>query len=252
VRLTTTRTSGTIYSGDVRSLAAALVLSIAGTAWAGKVQVPADLGIGPAGYWFFGPLTLNRGAVPHFALAFDLAAIIDRDWLDQHRDQVPPQYRSSADKVSELRIGPSIFIPSALYISPPIDALGSVGMFGATWTPIGLTLVNTGQNSVRDWNRSRGRVRIDGNLLLTYLFVFNTAGYAIPTTHFLRPGVELRTSILINVTSSFILGLGGGAQLYIPQRMGTFIELGPINEAMWVSAFAFLQFHFRFPYEVSL
>lgn len=228
-----------------------LVLLAAARALAG-VKVPADLGIGPEGFWFFGPLTTNRGAVPHFALAFDLAAVIDRDWIEQNQASIPPKYRGMADKVTELRIGPSIFIPSALYLSPPIDALGSVGMFGATWTPIGLTLVNTGQNSVRDWNRSRGRVRIDGNLLLTYLFVFNTAGYAVPTTHFLRPGLELRTSILINVTDRFILGLGGGAQLYLPQRMGSFFELGPLDEAMWVSAFAFLQFHFRFPYEVTL
>lgn len=216
------------------------------------VKVPADLGIGPEGFWFFGPLTANRGAVPHFALAFELAAIIDRDWLEQNQAAIPPKYRSMAERVTELRIGPSIFIPSALYLSPPIDALGSVGLFGATWTPIGLTLVNTGQNSRRDWNRSRGRLRLDGNLLLTYLFIFNTAGYAIPTTHFLRPGLELRANILINVTDRFILGLGGGGQLYVPQRLGAFLELGPLDEAMFVSAFAFLQFHFRFPYEVSL
>jgi hypothetical protein len=83
--------------------------------------------------------------------------------------------------------------------------------------------------------------------------VFNTMGYVgVPTTHFLRPGLELRLSILINVTQNFILGLGGGGQLYIPQRMGRFFEVGPISEAMWISTFAFLQFHFRFPYEANL
>ncbi|MFT3706197.1 MAG: hypothetical protein QM817_00895 [Archangium sp.] len=232
---------------------AVLLTLVAQSALAAKVKVPADIGIGPAGYWFFSPLTANRGAIPHFGIAFDLAAVIDRDWLEANEGSVPAQYRNMASKVSEVRIGPSIFIPSALYISPPFDAFGSVGMFGATWTPIGLTLINTGQNSVRDWNRSRGRVRIDGNLLLTYLFVFNTMGYVgVPTTHFLRPGLELRISILINVTQNFILGLGGGGQLYIPQRMGSFFEVGPISEAMWISTFAFLQFHFRFPYEANL
>ncbi len=216
------------------------------------VMVPADLAIGPEGFWFFGPLTANRGAVPHFAIAFDLAAVIDRDWILANEASIPARYKGMADKVTELRLGPSIFIPSALYISPPIDALGSVGMFGATWTPIGLTLLNTGQNSARMGNKSRGHLRLDGNLLLTYLFVFNTAGYAVPTTHFLRPGLELRTSIIINVTERFLLSFGGGAQLYIPQRMGRFFEIGPIDENMWLSVFAFLQFHFRFPYEVTL
>lgn len=216
------------------------------------LMVPADLGIGPAGFWFFGPLTANRGAVPHFGLAFDLAAIIDRDWLEANQASIPARYRGMADKVTEVRIGPSIFIPSTLYISPPIDALGSVGMFGATWSPLGLTLLSTGKSSSRDLHKSRGRLIIDAHLLLTYLFVFNTAGFAVPTTHFLRPGVQLRTQIILTVTERFLIGLGGGAQLYIPQRMGTLFEIGPLNENMWLSVFAFLQFHVRFPYEVTL
>lgn len=216
------------------------------------VTVPGDIGIGPAGFWFFGPLTANRGAVPHFGLAFDLQAIIDRDWIEANQASIPAKYRGMADKVTELKIGASIFIPSTLYISPPIDALGSVGMFGATWSPLGLTLVTTGQRSSKDWNKSRGRLSIDAHLLLTYLFVFNTAGYAIPSTHFLRPGVQLRSTILLNVTDRFLIGLGGGAQLYVPQRLGPSFGIGPMNENMWLSVFAFLQFHVRFPYEVSL
>lgn len=216
------------------------------------VKVPGDVGLGPAGFWFFGPLTANRGAVPHFGLAFDLQAIIDRDWIEANQSSIPAKYRGMADKVTELKIGASIFIPSTLYISPPIDALGSVGMFGATWAPLGLTLVTTGQRSAKEWNKSRGRLSIDAHLLLTYLFVFNTAGYAIPSTHFLRPGVQLRSTILLNVTDRFLIGLGGGAQVYVPQRLGPSFGIGPMNENMWLSVFAFLQFHVRFPYEVSL
>jgi len=236
---------------DVRRLLV-LISLWALPAFAG-VMVPADLAIGPAGYWFFGPLTANRGAVPHFALAFDLAAVIDRDWLDQNERQIPAKYKGMADSITELRIGPSIFIPSTLYISPPIDALGSVGLFGATWNPLGLTLINTGKNRARDGNKSRGHVKIDTGLLLTYLYVFNTAGFpGVPSTHFLRPGLQLRASVIINVTQNFLISFGGGAQIYVPQRMGTFIEFGPLSEAMWLTVFAFLQFHFRFPYEVTL
>ena len=217
------------------------------------VKVPADLAIGPAGFWFFGPLTANRGAVPHFGLAFDLAAVIDQEWIQANQGSIPDKYKGMADKVTELRIGPSIFIPSTLYISPPIDALGSVGMFGATWSPLGLTLVRTGQSSNKQLHKSRGRFLIDAHLLLTYIFVFNTQGFtAVPSTHFLRPGVELRAQILLAATESFLIGLGGGAQVYIPQRMGTLFEIGPLSENMWLSVFAFLQFHFRFPYEVTL
>ncbi|MDP2273080.1 MAG: hypothetical protein Q8N23_31875 [Archangium sp.] len=216
------------------------------------VKVPGDVGIGPAGFWFFGPLTANRGAVPHFGIAFDLQAIIDRDWIQDNQASIPAKYRAMADRVTELKIGASIFIPSTLYISPPFDALKSTGMFGATWTPLGLTLVSTGQKSAKEWNKSRGRFSLDAHLLLTYLFIFNTGGYAIPTTHFLRPGLQLRSTILLNVTDRFLLGFGGGAQIYIPQRMGSSFGIGPMDENMWLSVFAFLQFHVRFPYEVSL
>jgi hypothetical protein len=235
----------------VRPLCALLVV-LALPARAG-VTVPADLGIGPEGVWFFGPLTDNRGAVPHFALSFNLHAVIDKEWIEANQHVIPQQYKRMASGIEELRIGASIFIPSRLYISPPIDALGGTGMFGATWSPLGLTLLSTGQKSSRDWNKSRGRFILDTHLLLTYLFVFNTLGRQdVPTTHFLRPGLELKATILIAATERFLVSLGGGAQVYVPQRLGTFIEFVPLNEAMWLSAFAFLKFHFRFPYEVSL
>ena len=51
--------------------------------------------------------------------------------------------------------------------------------------------------------------------------------------------------------NGFLIGLGGGAQLYIPQQLGSF-GIGPMSENMWLSSFAFLQFHVRFPYEVSI
>ncbi len=236
---------------DVRRLWALLAL-LALPASAG-VTVPADLGIGPEGFWFFGPLTDNRGAVPHFALSFNLHAVIDQEWIQANQHVIPAQYKRMAAGVSEVRIGASIFIPSRLYISPPIDALGGTGVFGATWSPLGLTLVNTGQKSSRDWNKSRGRFTIDTHLLLTYLYVFNTLGFQnVPSTHFLRPGLELKATILLSVTEKFLISLGGGAQVYVPQRLGAFLEFGPLSEAMWLSAFAFLKFHFRFPYEVSL
>lgn len=235
----------------VRSLVLGLVVwSLPG--WAG-VQVPADLGLGPAGFWFFGPLTDNRGAVPHFALSFNLHAVIDQDWVRANQHVIPPKYRRLAEGVTEVRVGPSIFIPSTLYVSPPLDALGSVGLFGATWEPLGLTLLRTGQASSREWNRSRGRLIVDTSLLLTYLFIFNTADLAsVPATHFLRPGLQLKATMLITVTERFLISLGGGAQVYVPQRLGAFLEVGPLQEAVWLSAFAFLKFHARFPYEVSL
>lgn len=242
------------FDGAVLRAIAVCVL-VSSSAFAGKVTVPADVGVGPEAFWFYGPLLENRGGVPHFALAFNLYAVIDRDWINDNRDRIPANYRAQANRITELKIGPSIFIPSTLYVSPSIDALNGVGLFGLTWKPLGLTLLSGGQKSERGWNASRGRFNLDANLLLTYLFIYsNIRGVelaGIPTTHFLRPGIELQTTLLVNVTRTFLVSFGGGAQAYIPQRLGSFFEVTPIDRTVWLSFFAFLKFHVRFPYEAS-
>jgi hypothetical protein len=238
----------------IRAAAVTLVLA-SSSSLAGKVTVPADVGVGPEAFWFYGPLLENRGAVPHFALAFNLYAVIDRDWINDNRDRIPANYRSQANRITELKVGPSIFIPSTLYVSPSIDALNGVGLFGLTWKPLGLTLLSGGQKSERGWNASRGRFNLDANLLLTYLFICsNIRGVelaGIPTTHFLRPGVELQATLLVNVTRTFLISFGGGAQVYLPQRLGSFLDVTPLDRTVWLSFFAFLKFHVRFPYEAS-
>lgn len=45
-----------------------------------------------------------------------------------------------------------------------------------------------------------------------------------------------------------LLGLPGFAGVKVPGDIG----IGPMNENVWLSAFAFLQLHVRFPYEVTL
>ncbi len=236
---------------------AVLVASfLASSALAAKVTVPADVGIGPEGYWFYGPLLENRGGVPHFALGIDVYAVIDQDWLRENASRIPNKYKSQAAKITELKIGPSLFIPSTLYISPSIDALNGVGLFGATWKPLGLTLVSTGQKSERSWNQSRGRFNLEANLLLTYFYVYsNLRGQAfagIPGTHFLRPGAELKTTLTVNLTRTVLLSFGGGAQAYVPQRLGTVFEFGPFDQSICLAFFTFLKLHVRFPYDVDL
>jgi len=233
-----------------RQAVLAITLLTAGAAQAAKVTVPADVGVGPAGYWFSGPLLDNRGAIPHFALRFNLYAVIDQDTIQANRDRIPPKYRAMAKDVTELHVGPSIFIPSALYISPKVDALNGVGMFGVSWTPIGLMLLRTGGGSARDWNRKGGRFYLDAHLLLTYLYIYSDFT-AIPPTHFIRPGVELTATLELDVSKNVLVSLGGGAQAYVPQKLGE-LGLGGLDESVVFAWFAFLKVHFRFPYEATL
>jgi hypothetical protein len=171
------------------------------------VQVPLDVGVGPAGVWWYGPLLDNRGAVPHFALMLNVHAVIDKGWVEEHRDAIPPKYQKMADQITELRIGPSIFIPQTVVVSPAFDALGGVGMYGATWAPLGLTLISTGQKSPREWNKSRGRFFLDASLLLTLLAIHSTRD-EFPFTFFARPGLQLRAAMQIAATERFLVSFG--------------------------------------------
>lgn len=213
------------------------------------VKVPADVGVGPAGFWWYGPLLDNRGAVPHFALMLNVHAVIDKYWIEEHRDAIPPKYQKMADSVTEVRIGASLFIPQTLFISPAIDVLGGVGMYGATWAPLGLTLISTGQKSPREWNKSRGRFYLDASVLLTLLAIHSIRD-EFPFTFFARPGLQLKATIQLAATERFLVSFGGGAQVYVPQALGSF-GWNPIEQALWLNWFAFLKFHVRFPYEVS-
>lgn len=99
--------TGGVMLHVIRRLVLGAVLALSSTALAGKVTVPASFGIGPEAFWFYGPLLENRGAVPHFALAFNLHAIIDKDWINQNRDRIPANYRGQADKIAGVEDRPA-------------------------------------------------------------------------------------------------------------------------------------------------
>lgn len=218
---------------------------------AAGLTVPLDISAGPAGFWFFGPLVANRGGVPHFALMFDVYAVLDQKLIQDNLDKVPASYRGMARGLREVKIGPSLFIPSTLIISPKIQELGNVGMYGVSWTPLGLTLVNVGQSATSTWKEAPGRLTIDAKLLLTYLFIHSDAPQVPPFTHFLRPGLQLTLTFLIHLSERVLLSFGGGGQLYVPQKLGEF-GFGPLDESIFVTAFTFLKLHGRVPYDVKL
>ncbi|MHB8878660.1 MAG: hypothetical protein ACYC8T_33590, partial [Myxococcaceae bacterium] len=115
-----------------------LFLVLPGVSFAAKATVPIDIGVGPAAYWFFGPLTDNRGSLPHFGLKINVLAVIDQETLKANRDKIPSQYKKMAERMTEVRISPSIFIPESFIISPKTDSLGGTGVYGVTWRPISL------------------------------------------------------------------------------------------------------------------
>lgn len=214
-----------------------LVIASASDAAAERVTVPANVGIGPAGYLITpGPIFGDQPV--HFGLRFSIFAIIDRETRRRHARRIPRKYRKASRKAGDIRIS-SLFIPSSLFISPPID---NTQIYGITFRPLGLTLPFEGRSM---------RFDVGAGLLLTYAFMHSSA---IPSpTHFLRPGIDLKAEFEIPVTKSFLFGFGWASQFYPPQPVGgSILELGGFDDSIWHIGQPFVMFHSRFPYTTNL
>ncbi len=232
----------------VAAFVAVAVLGVASVASAKRVTVPVDVGIGPALYHGPGPLFANDsvfGAGPgtHLGLKIEVAAILSNKIIRENINRVPRAYRNRAKRMDQVRYGPSIFIPDALFISPD---LGGVGMYGVTWRPysLGMTL-----------NKRQPRVTLSAGLLVTAALAH---GARLPqTTFFLRPGLDLALDVEIPITRSFLVSLGYAGQLYVPQVVGGgFFEVGfdaaTRARSIWAMGQLYVRLHFRFPYTANI
>ncbi|MFZ5470935.1 MAG: hypothetical protein ACOZIN_16025 [Myxococcota bacterium] len=223
----------------------ALLLPVA--ALAARVRVPVDVGVGPAAYYFFGPVADERWPVPHFGLKLNVEAVIDQNVIRENRRAIPPKYLKQAEKITELRVSPSLFIPDALILSPQTPYTGGTGIYGITWRPLALTVPLFGRKPAGSWKKSRGALDFEAGLLLTYAFLHSET---LPTTHFLRPGIDLTLELELAASDSFLVSMGWASQLYVPQQLGSF-DVGQWNTGIFHVGQAFLQLHVRFPYETS-
>jgi len=215
-------------------------------ALAEPITVPVDVGVGPAAYVINGPVFDDQPI--HTGLKLSVQAIIDQATIRAHQDRIPPSYRQQALRMREVRYTPSIFIPDTLIISPKIR---NTGIYGVTWRPLSIGLPVIDEDSVR--------LRLAAGLLLTYAFLYSDLP-EIPTTHFLRPGIDLGAELEIAITPSFLVSLGWSSGFYVPQGLGTF-GLGAFGErqdwdalrqTLWHFGQGFVKLHFRFPYTADL
>lgn len=211
------------------------------------VKVPVDVGVGPAAYWFFGPVADERWPMPHFGLKLSVAAVLDEGFL-RSSAAIPEKYRSMARGLTEVRIPASPFIPDALILSPRLPGRSETSVWGATWRPFGVGFPLLGKKSGRGVQRPGPSLDLDFGLLLTYAYVRSTT---VPTTHFVRPGLDGMLELELPFGESFLVSLGWASQLYVPQKLGSF-GFGPLRESVFHVGQAFLKLHVRFPYEANL
>ncbi len=224
-----------------RALALALLcLLLPGAAHAQRsITAPVDFAIGPAAFFFFGPVFRDQPV--HTGLTLDVEAVLDQEWLKKNQALIPRQYRARALKSGEIRFAPAVtaLIPEALIISPKYK---NTGMYGATWKPLGVGLA---------LSPSPVRLSLDAGVLLTYAYLYSDT---LPATHFLRPGARLGVDLEFQLARSFLISIGWNSALYVPQRLGpgSVFELARIDDGFFHVGQAYLQFHFRVPVTTRL
>ncbi len=221
--------------GLVRALLALAVLLPAGVARADQVELPLNIGIGPAVYVISGPIYKDQPV--HFGLKLSLAAVVDQATLRQSKERIPTRYRKMASRFGEARVG-LIYLPDNLIISPKFN---NTAVYGATWRPlaIGFSLIR------------RPRFTINTGLLLTYAYMYSDT--IRQPMHFLRPGIDLKLEFEIPVAKWFLISIGWASQFYIPQRVGgSPATAAKPNRAIWHIGQGFILLHFRMPHTTIL
>lgn len=219
------------------------VVLVGRSADAAKLEIPVDVGVGPAVFLINNPIFIDQPV--HFGLKISVAGVLNRALLHRFRGRIPGKYRRYLRNTREFKIRPLVLglIPDSLIISPKIQ---NTQMYGVVFLPFGLGL-----------GISLGAVRVSlkAGILLTYAFMQSDKMPVDPVMmHFLRPGLEVKLEIEIPITDRFLLSFGWASQVYIPQsvRAQFWEDFGPFEEWVWHFGQAFLLFHFRFPYEVNL
>lgn len=233
------RWRGSVVSLSAVSLSVVSLIMLLGVApaRAGQVTVPLNVGVGPAVHFLTGKL--QRDQVVHGGLRLQLFALINQAVVRANRDKIPAKWRGKASKIKDLRVG-HLLIPDTLYLSPKV---GKTQMWGLTFRPLalGFPLV-----------RHPVRLHVGAGLIATYAYI-QSDDPALGTTHFLRPGLDVRVDLEIPVTKRFLISLGWTSQFYIPQPVGGPIDkIGPLKDALWHIGQAYLVLNFRFPYTTRI
>lgn len=209
----------------------------AASALAKKVEVPIDIGVGPAANLVTGPVYQDQSV--HTGLVFSAEAVLEKKQLRKVKGQIPKQYRDMVMQMNEVRIS-HFLVPDQFFISPKGAFGGGTGMWGIGFRPIGVNIPFVYEPGFR--------FKVGAGLRLTYAYL---PSETLPSpTHFLRPGLDLKAEAEIPFSDTFLVSFGWNSQAYIPQEVGgSILAVGALDESIWHIGQGFLKLHFRFPYE---
>jgi hypothetical protein len=202
-----------------------------------RVTVPVDIAFGPSALLFFGPVFEDQPI--HTGLKINVEAVLDKEWLNEHKNLFPQRQRGRITRMKEVRYAPAVLklIPDTIIISPRYR---NTAMYGATWKPLGFGVGLT---------PSPVRLSLDAGVVLTYAYLMSET---LPTTHFLRPGAQIAADIEFQLSKTFLISIGWASHFYVPQRLGSFTEVKPLDDSIFHVGQAYLLLHFRTPFTANM
>ena len=194
------------------------------------VDIPLNIGVGPSVFTFSDALKSEQQY--YYGIHLDLAAVIDKEMIKHNQKKIPQKYRSIGNKIGEVQIS-HLLIPSTLILSPRIQ---ENSLFGVLWNPIGINQpIFFGPITLR----------LGTGVLFSYIYISENDR----TTHFIRPGIDVRCTLKIKLHERFLLSGGFSTGVFIPQTLGGF---GIGGDGIWNINEAFLLVNYRHPIRMNL
>jgi hypothetical protein len=204
-----------------------------------EVEVPINVGIGPAFFWIPGVV----GKELHPGAKLDLYAVITPKMLQENKDKIPKQYMKYVNMEEEMHVWQlwMVIIPKYLIISPGEQDY----VYGGLWSALDLSMSFV-KNKI---------IELEGELVLpTISYIYTHSLKNAPVTqHLLGVGAMLRLENTIRFSESFLATLAYGHNFNIPLPAldplpnNTYKDDAKSTEQRWFqTGILSLVFHFRF------
>ncbi len=204
------------------------------SAFAKKVTVPIEIGVGPSLYNITGSVAEEEPL--HYGVSFSAAAVITKKLVKENKKMIPKGYRKQALKMAPFRVS-KMYIPDQIFFSPSSETK----LYGASFAPYGLLL------------HRQKNLQLKVSVRLT---LFNLQSQTLPSTFFARPGADLNPEYRIKIAQGYHLVVGWRSQLYPPQMLGAgaLDELNVTNlgQSIWHIGQGYLELRYRFPYSLNV
>ncbi|MCL1956459.1 MAG: hypothetical protein FWF63_03970 [Fibromonadales bacterium] len=196
-----------------------------------EVEIPINIGIGPAYFWIPGVV----GKDLHPGVKFDLYAVITPKILHEYEDKIPKKYKKFVNMDGEMHVSPlwMSLIPKYLIINPEAES----SIYGGIWSILGMS---------HSFLKSKF-IEIEVDLTLpTISYLYTNAPKNYPETQNLwGVGAMLRLENTIKFSEKFLTTLAYGHNFNLP--LGNAYKEEDKAEQRWIQAGVLsLVLHYRF------